>query len=64
MDDLNELIKVKRKVLKECEDELSNFDYSFIVRDSLGFYHQQVQEEIERYEAMLLDVLKRDAGIS
>ena len=43
--DLNELVKRKQKELADCEQELNNWDYSYIVRNSLSYYRLVLQED-------------------
>ncbi|MFT4416779.1 hypothetical protein ACLM5H_23220 [Fredinandcohnia humi] len=64
INDLNTLINDRKFELEKCDKELKNWDYSYTVREALGHYKLLLEEEINRYNKTLFDVLKREKGIS
>jgi hypothetical protein len=43
--DLNEIIKIRKKELNECNTELKNWDYPYNVRQSLLFYKLRLERD-------------------
>jgi predicted class III extradiol MEMO1 family dioxygenase len=60
---LNELITAKKEELAQCEEELKNWDHSYIVRTALNHYKLELQDDIKRYDERLINALKKGKGI-
>lgn len=62
--ELNSIVVNKLKDMKECDKELSKWEYSYIVRTALMNYKLDLQEEVDRYNHMLISALKESKGIA
>jgi hypothetical protein len=57
IEELNKIIAVKKMDLEECEQELNNRYYPSIVRMAMTNYILILQEQLERYNNDLINLL-------